>query len=139
MSLRFPSPERERCQLSIVPKGNEAAAIFAVGIDAVEPRSRSGRNKIFTAFTRSKAWLRVSGIGQPASKFFAEIDKALELSPEIKFNMLICARSKAIQKRGLTRKQARAKAAREEFVKKLKAAGYSEEEIEEELAQGDKG
>jgi superfamily I DNA and RNA helicase len=32
-------------------KGNEAAAVFAVGIDAIETESRNGRNKIFTAST----------------------------------------------------------------------------------------
>ena len=116
-------------------KGNEAAAIFEVGIDAVETRSRDGRNKIFTAFTRSKAWLRVSGLGVSATKIFLEIDKALRLSPEIKFTMPNLDEIETIQ-RGLGLKQARAKAAREEFLKKLRAAGLSEDEIQEEWTLG---
>jgi superfamily I DNA and RNA helicase len=38
--------------------------------------------------------------------------------------------------RGLSRKQARAKAARDEYIRKLKLAGLTEEEIEEELSAG---
>lgn len=116
-------------------KGNEAAAVFAVGIDAVETRSRDGRNKIFTAFTRSKAWLRVSGIGEPATRIFGELRKARELCPQIQFKMPNLREIETIQ-RGFSLKQARAKAAREEFIRKLKSAGYSDAEIDEELAQG---
>lgn len=118
-------------------KGNEAAAVVAAGVDAVETKTRSGRNRLFTAFTRSKAWLRVSGIGEPASRIFKEIDRALELAPEIRFVMRSLPEIDMIQ-RGLSRKQAKAKAAREEFFRKLRAAGYSEEEIEEEIALGSK-
>ncbi|MGH1558007.1 ATP-binding domain-containing protein [Caulobacter segnis] len=52
-------------------KGNEAAAIIAVGIDAITVATRAGRNKIFTAFTRSKAWLRVSGVSPRADPRFS--------------------------------------------------------------------
>ena len=116
-------------------KGNEAAAVFAVGIDAVNTQARDGRNKIFTAFTRSKAWLRVSGIGGQAQSIFTELDEALDGSPEMRFVMPDLQEIETIQ-RGLSRKQSKAKAAREEFVRKLKAAGYSDEEIEEELTLG---
>lgn len=58
-------------------KGNEAAAVLAVGVDAVELRVRDGRNKLFTAFTRSKAWLRVSGIGKSKLPVFEELEKAV--------------------------------------------------------------
>ncbi|MER8608267.1 ATP-binding domain-containing protein, partial [Mesorhizobium sp. M1233] len=58
-------------------KGNEAAVVFAAGVDAVTIASRSGRNKLFTAFTRTKAWLRVSGVGANASVVCKEIQTAL--------------------------------------------------------------
>jgi len=119
-------------------KGNEAAAVFAVGIDAVEKRSRSGRNKIFTAFTRSKAWLRVSGIGKLAESLFAELDTAKNSAPLITFKMPDLNEVETIQ-RGFSRKQAKAKAAREEYIRTLMDAGYSDEEIEQELAIGLKG
>lgn len=46
-------------------KGNEAAMVFVVGCDVFESKKdlRTMRNKIFTAFTRAKIWLRVSGTG----------------------------------------------------------------------------
>lgn len=116
-------------------KGNEAAAVFAVGIDAVERRSRSGRNKIFTAFTRSKAWLRVSGIGVLAAKLFEELEKARKLAPKMIFEVPDMAAVETIQ-RGFSKKQAKAKAARDAYIKTLIDAGYSQEEIEEDLAAG---
>ncbi|WP_354076608.1 ATP-binding domain-containing protein [Constrictibacter sp. MBR-5] len=116
-------------------KGNEAAVVFAVGVDAVDTASRDGRNKLFTAFSRSKAWLRISGTGDDARTIIGELKKATALAPEIKFVMPDLEKIETIQ-RGLSRKQARAKAARDEYIRKLKLAGLTEEEIEEELSAG---
>lgn len=46
-------------------KGNEAAMVFVCGCDAFERKQneRKMRNMIFTAFTRAKVWLRISGTG----------------------------------------------------------------------------
>ena len=46
-----------------------------------------GRNKLFTAFTRTKAWRRVSGIGQYIDVFFEEIRKSLDNSPNLTFTI----------------------------------------------------
>ena len=64
-------------------KGNEAAVVFAAGIDALFPlrRSRLGRNRLFTAFTRAKGWLRVSGTGPGADPFLREIEQAIQNVP----------------------------------------------------------
>lgn len=69
-------------------KGNEASMVFACGIDALEGRSnlRSIRNQIFTAFTRTKAWLRVSSASiTRGTNFKNEIDTALNNSPRLTF------------------------------------------------------
>lgn len=116
-------------------KGNEAAAVVAVGIDAVETRLRDGRNKIFTAFTRSKAWLRVSGMAPTATPIIKELRTAAANSPHIKFVMPDLKEIETIQ-RGFSKKQAIARAAREQYIKQLRSAGFSEEEIEEEIQQG---
>jgi superfamily I DNA and RNA helicase len=118
-------------------KGNEAAAVLAVGIDAVELKVRDGRNKLFTAFTRSKAWLRISGFGRTTAKLpvFQELERAVASAPVLEFIMPDLAAIETIQ-RGLSQRQAKAKAAREEYIKKLRAAGYSDDEIDEELASG---
>jgi superfamily I DNA and RNA helicase len=116
-------------------KGNEAAAVIAVGIDAVETKLRDGRNKVFTAFTRSKAWLRVSGVTPLAHPIITELRTAVENSPHIRFTMPNLKEIDTIQ-RGFSKKQAAARAARENYLKQLRAAGLSEEEIEEEIQQG---
>lgn len=113
-------------------KGNEAAAVFAVGLDAVETRLRDGRNKIFTAFTRSKAWLRVSGIVPSAAPILKELAKASKKAPRLEFIMPDLKAIETIQ-RGFSKKQAAARKAREQYLRNLRAAGLSEEEIEEEL------
>lgn len=68
-------------------KGNEASIVFAIGLDAlyVQRELRSARNKIFTAFTRTKAWLKVSGVGRQAEFFINEIRTSLENSPYLNF------------------------------------------------------
>lgn len=45
-------------------KGNEAAMVFVIGCDVVEKQknNRNMRNKLFTAFTRAKVWLRITGM-----------------------------------------------------------------------------
>ena len=116
-------------------KGNEAAAVFAVGIDAVDTRLRDGRNKIFTALTRSKAWFRVSGIAPAATPIIAELRTASANSPRMSFIMPNLKEIDTIQ-RGFSKKQALAKAARDRYLKQLRAAGLSEEEIEVEIQQG---
>lgn len=120
-------------------KGNEASVVFAMGIDAVDVKARGGRNKLFTAFTRTKAWLRVSGVGLAAKKTLNELAIAGSEAPSMKFTMPDLAVIDTIQ-RGFSKKQAAAREARLQFVKRLKAAGFSEDEIEEELklvANGD--
>ena len=117
-------------------KGNEAAVVFAVGTDAVELRSRSGRNKLFTAFTRTKAWLRVSGIGNGAVQVKNELVRAQNISPNIEFIMPNLAEIETIQ-RGFSKKQQVAHEARKNYLQKLKEAGFSEDEIEQELRSDD--
>src|SRR5690606_29678724 len=64
-------------------KGNEAAVVYAAGIDAIHPlrKTRIGRNRLFTAFTRAKAWLRISGTRPAADVFSAEVERALANVP----------------------------------------------------------
>lgn len=68
-------------------KGNEAYSVYVLGIDALyslEPTIRE-RNILFTAMTRSKAWLTLSGLGDAAKVCFDEIDKAKANFPNLKF------------------------------------------------------
>ncbi|GGI65982.1 DEAD/DEAH box helicase [Enterococcus alcedinis] len=57
-------------------KGNEAGLVFIVGCDVFENAIDDirMRNRVFTAFTRSKGWLRISGIDIKNSQLFKEIN-----------------------------------------------------------------
>ena len=67
-------------------KGNEAYVVYVLGIDALfaRPNARQ-RNIAFTAMTRAKGWLRVTGVGAGATAFGSEIAKAKEHLPDLKF------------------------------------------------------
>lgn len=81
--------EKDHVTLSTVykAKGNEAVAVYVLGIDALfhSPDARS-RNTIFTAMTRAKGWLWVSGIGASAEAFKVEVARAVANVPYLRFN-----------------------------------------------------
>lgn len=69
-------------------KGNEAYVVYVVGVDALYS-SYAGvreRNMLFTAMTRTKGWVRVSGIGSAAEICRQEIETALSNFPYLRFN-----------------------------------------------------
>jgi superfamily I DNA and RNA helicase len=72
-----------KCTLTTVyrAKGNEAALVAVLGCDAVPLNIRSGRNRLFTAFTRTKGWLRISGMGPHFAELRDEIARALDHAP----------------------------------------------------------
>lgn len=79
---------KERVTLSTIykAKGNEAFVVFVVGADALfmRPKAKS-RNMVFTAMTRAKGWLRVSGIGMEAEQLAKEIKAAKAEFPKLTF------------------------------------------------------
>lgn len=68
-------------------KGNEAAMVFVVGCDVFdsEKDSRIMRNKVFTAFTRAKVWLRISGLKLEDSILCRELNMLREYQYELHF------------------------------------------------------
>lgn len=68
-------------------KGNEAAMVFVVGCDVFDHAkySRIMRNKVFTAFTRAKVWLRVSGWHLEDSALYRELEALKENRYELHF------------------------------------------------------
>jgi superfamily I DNA and RNA helicase len=111
-------------------KGNESAVVLAIGVDAVNTKTRSGRNQIFTAVTRTKGWLRVSGVGPSAVKLVGEIAKAERNFPQLKFKMPDLKQVELIQ-RDLSEKGAKLLKIREEYVKRLREEGFDDDEISE--------
>jgi superfamily I DNA and RNA helicase len=113
-------------------KGNEAPVVFAVGLDALHPlrRSRIARNRIFTAFTRAKAWLRVSGLQTGAAPFFDEIDAALGNFPHLRFTYPDPNVVDTIQ-RDMSERTIKMKESLDRFREEMRRIGVSEEEVEE--------
>jgi superfamily I DNA and RNA helicase len=67
-------------------KGNEGYSVYLVGIDALFDRpAPRDRNRAFTAMTRAKGWLRITGVGPSASDFSAELNKAKSHFPNLVF------------------------------------------------------
>ncbi len=67
-------------------KGNEAFMVYVLGVDALMhyPDVRK-RNMLFTAMTRAKGWVRVSGVGEGADRFVTELAQAKANFPNLKF------------------------------------------------------
>jgi superfamily I DNA and RNA helicase len=68
-------------------KGNESYSVYVVGVDALfalDPTVRE-RNILFTAITRSKGWVHITGVGDAAQICHGEIQTAKENFPYLKF------------------------------------------------------
>lgn len=119
-------------------KGNEAPAVIVCGLDALalDRKSRRARNRIFTAFTRTKGWLRVSGLST-AHPLFEELRVALGNSPRLVFTWPEPQAVETLQ-RDLSRKEEQARRLRDEYLKRLAELGYSEEDALREFAGQEK-
>jgi superfamily I DNA and RNA helicase len=109
-------------------KGNEAAVVAVLGCDAVPLRTRTGRNRLFTAFTRTKGWLRVTGATRRFEALRNEIDVALENAPELRFVMPDPRQIEMIQ-RDLAERDARLLRAREEMNKVKEELGLTDDDL----------
>lgn len=70
-------------------KGNEAAMVYVIGADAFNGYCKDDiteRNKLFTALTRAKAWLRISSANDSCKFLFNEIEEAIGNLPSMKFD-----------------------------------------------------
>lgn len=139
----FSTPEfvRESCiTLSTVhrAKGNEAAAVLVCGVDAVaaELGRLRARNKLFTAFTRTKGWLRVSGLTSSAP-LFEELQKALSNSPKLVFSWPDLAGVETLQ-RDLSKKEEKVRKIRSQYINQLAELGLSEDDALLEFAGQEK-
>ncbi|MCP4112159.1 MAG: ATP-binding domain-containing protein [Desulfobacteraceae bacterium] len=70
-------------------KGNEAASVYVIGVDSpfVYKNSIIERNKIFTALTRAKGWVTITGLGENAELFYQEFQQAQKNYPYLRFAM----------------------------------------------------
>lgn len=116
-------------------KGNEAPKIYAIGSDVFSKgnNDRKSRNKFFTAFTRAKAWLAITGVGENVEILFNEVKKVKENDLKLIFTY----QSIHTIMRDLSEENAKATIMREMFqssFKKAEEKGISEEEFRENLS-----
>lgn len=66
-------------------KGNEAAMVYVIGVDEIAKNEGeiSYRNKLFTALTRAKCWVKLMGTGDYS--LYSEIKKALSSNGRFEF------------------------------------------------------
>lgn len=81
-------------------KGNEACSVYVLGTDAVYNKEDSviERNKLFTAITRAKLWVTITGVGDNMQKCKREVDSVLADFPKLKFRMPNLDELKTIQR-----------------------------------------
>lgn len=81
-------------------KGNEAGSVYIVGTDSVflSKDSIIERNKLFTAITRAKLWVTLTGTGNSMKKCEEEIGIALGNFPDLRFIMPDPGKLKTIQR-----------------------------------------
>ncbi|EOX4800902.1 ATP-binding domain-containing protein [Vibrio parahaemolyticus] len=67
-------------------KGNEAYSVYLMGTDFLSYNLNvRNRNLIFTALTRTKGWICITGVGEIVDGLFGEIETAIGNLPSIKF------------------------------------------------------
>jgi superfamily I DNA and RNA helicase len=110
-------------------KGNEAAVVIVVGADAAVLRTRTGRNKLFVAFTRTKGWLRIFGMNNKTfGQLATEINTAVANSPQLRFTMPNMNQLNVIQ-RGLEEKHARLVEAKRRMERMKNELNLSDEDM----------
>lgn len=111
-------------------KGNEAAMVFVIGCDVFEAKkdSRTMRNKAFTAFTRTKAWLKISGVTWKDEGLWKEINQVFDNNFILDFTHKDSLRIlRDLDEANIMRAQIRE--AQEQYIRHLKSLHLSDEEI----------
>ncbi len=106
-------------------KGNEAAIVYVMGTQVFQRgrNRRSMRNKIFTAFTRAKGWLKISGVNVEESQLWNEINQVISDNFTPKF---IQTEPKFTVERG---RKSTENAKIKHKIEELKQSGFNKEDI----------
>lgn len=113
-------------------KGNEAFSVYVLGVDSLySPLANvKERNMLFTAMTRAKGWVHVSGIGESAAFFKKEITQALANCPFLRFTYPNPDQLK-IMKQDLAEDSLRKQEAEKLLESLVELYGVSAEEVEQ--------
>ena len=123
-------------------KGNEAGMVYIVNAEECQSNSANlarVRNRLFTAITRSKAWVRVSGVGPQMEELQAEYQKIRESGFALSFTYPTEVERERIEiiHRDMTAKQAaevgKSRASVETVVADLEAGNLYPEDLDPEV------
>ncbi len=84
----FFNPESITCTGIFRAKGNEAAMVYVINGNECQTSAANlslVRNRLFTAITRSKAWVRVTGIGDSMRQLMSEYHRLRDAHFELAF------------------------------------------------------
>jgi superfamily I DNA and RNA helicase len=117
-------------------KGNEAGMVYIVGADAFDMFSKDSikiRNKLFTAITRAKAWVRISGL--PAMEWIqTETNQIIDNLPVFKFIYPDLEKIKTLR-RELTREAEEKIRSIKDLMTKMESMGLAQEDVINYLVQ----
>lgn len=87
-------------------KGNESGIVYIVGVDKIfkDKNNITERNKLFTAITRSKIWVKITGVGSYVDLLSREIKQIFDNDLKLTFIMPDLKELKTFQ-RGLQKEQ----------------------------------
>jgi superfamily I DNA and RNA helicase len=86
-SSAFAEPDKVTLATVYRAKGNEAPVVYILSTDSLYDFAEEieTRNRVFTAISRSKGWVRISGIGRQMQKVAKEIELILSDLPRFRF------------------------------------------------------
>ncbi len=88
-SDEFAEPERVTLSTVYRAKGNEAPIVYIISFDSLYDyvSEVSKRNMAFAAISRSKAWVRITGVGEQMGQAQKEINTVLQNNPNFIFTV----------------------------------------------------
>ena len=71
-------------------KGNEAIMVYVIGVEEIakNEESVSNRNKLFTAMTRAKCFLKIMTVADCEYKLYEEIEESIEANGRFEFKFI---------------------------------------------------
>ncbi|CAA0193511.1 DEAD/DEAH box helicase [Tenacibaculum maritimum] len=120
-------------------KGNEKGMIYIVGVDSIFSNKDYivSRNKLFTAITRSKGWVSITGYGDNAKICKKELNKLIKKKFKLDFIQPSKRDTKTIL-RGMTKQQGKLNELTRKLELTAKQLGLSEQELIDFLAKQNK-
>lgn len=115
-------------------KGNESPMVYVVNSENCAGKSIGIRNIIFTAITRSRAWVRILGVGESMKKLAEEINSCVEDDYALKFKYPTPEELEKIRAISFdSKKKTDKKKQRAKFIKLFKEGKISNDELERAL------